>query len=276
MVHARTSSIFADSSSEHFLAGLAPHGTVNFHAWPAGRELGWHGHAFLQVILVLDGSLELDWGAGWRQMATAQAHVLPPGVRHRLRSRGHRQCGLNFASRPDARGLLAALLAAVPQPLLAAWPDGPALAAQVQGALDPRGPAGRLDLGLRLDRCALGLLAVLQAGPAADAADRLLAWLADRRERPVGVEAAARALGRSRSGLQALCRTRFGCGLGHLHERLRLERAAGILLAEPGLTVAEVAQRCGYAEVFGFSRAFARVMGRPPAAWRRQQAAGGG
>jgi AraC-like DNA-binding protein len=42
------------------------------------------------------------------------------------------------------------------------------------------------------------------------------------------------------------------------------------LLTNAGLTVEEVAQRLGYAEVASFSRAFKTWTGRPPSAYRKR------
>ncbi|MDA0564359.1 AraC family transcriptional regulator [Streptomonospora sp. S1-112] len=53
---------------------------------------------------------------------------------------------------------------------------------------------------------------------------------------------------------------------GYLTE-WRMDLAAG-LLAEPGVTVAAVARRVGYADPFGFSAAFKRVRGVSPSAYR--------
>lgn len=276
MIHRSTSTIFVDSSKEYQVGSCPPFGGVNFHAWQPGRSLDWHAHGFLQLILVLSGSLEVDWGAGWRAIATGQAHVLPPGARHRLRSlSGHRQWGLNFASgSADPRGLAAALTAAVPRPAVLSWPEGPALVAQVQAVLASATPRDRIDLALRLDRCCLSLLDRLSEGGDPAPADQLLGYLAERRHRAVSVVEAATALGVARSTLQGLCRVRHGCGVARLHERLRLERAAGLLAADPATGVAAVAEACGYPDVFAFSRAFRRVLGRPPAAWRREHAGG--
>jgi len=71
------------------------------------------------------------------------------------------------------------------------------------------------------------------------------------------------ALERSVRSLQRLSRACYGCGLAAAHERLRLERAAGLLLTtdEP---VAALAARCGYADATDFSRAFRRVYRAPP------------
>jgi AraC-like DNA-binding protein len=50
----------------------------------------------------------------------------------------------------------------------------------------------------------------------------------------------------------------------------RMQVAAG-LLANGGLSLAEIAEDVGYASEAAFSRAFKKIVGDPPAAWRRQR-----
>jgi len=51
---------------------------------------------------------------------------------------------------------------------------------------------------------------------------------------------------------------------------MRLDRAAQLLLTTE-LQVSECAAECGYADVYHFSRAFKRVFGSPPSAYRREK-----
>lgn len=82
----------------------------------------------------------------------------------------------------------------------------------------------------------------------------------------------AAAVGMSRSRFAA----RFSALVGEppltYLTRWRLETAAELLLG-PGLGLAEVAARVGYASEAAFSKAFRRQFGAPPSAWRRRAAA---
>lgn len=53
-------------------------------------------------------------------------------------------------------------------------------------------------------------------------------------------------------------------------QQCRLERARA-LLRQPGMALAEVAQRSGFADQSHFTRIFRRATGQSPGAWRRQQ-----
>ncbi len=55
--------------------------------------------------------------------------------------------------------------------------------------------------------------------------------------------------------------------------RWRMQLAASALAARTSAGVAEVAAEVGYASEAAFSRAFKKLVGVPPAAWRRERAA---
>jgi len=62
-------------------------------------------------------------------------------------------------------------------------------------------------------------------------------------------------------------------GLTPLHylTQLRLRRAQQLLLHNPDLDCSEIASRCGFPDLAGFSRSFKRELGLPPTRWRREQ-----
>ncbi|WP_138469317.1 AraC family transcriptional regulator [Poseidonocella sp. HB161398] len=93
------------------------------------------------------------------------------------------------------------------------------------------------------------------------------AILLDLGEQAVGLDHAARRL---RLGPRSLQRRLAVHGLSYrdLLGRVR-ERQARALLADGGLSVAEIAHRLGYAEPGNFTRAFTRRTGRPPSAFAR-------
>jgi AraC-like DNA-binding protein len=246
-----------------------PYSDCNILTWEPGRRMDAHQHGFLQCIHVLAGVLEVDWGAGPRSLDAGKVHILPPGHTHRLYSPGgQHQFGLNFAAPPrgeDQRGLLATLLAACTQPMVHELPLDPDLEALLHDDRTRLRPASRLQLAHLLDRYCLDLLALLDAPRAL--ADRLVDQLDHHRHGPITVASMAADLGVARATLQRACRERFGCGVAHLHERLRLQRAARLLLTtHPEL--ARCAEACGYTDVARFAKAFRRVHGASPGRWR--------
>lgn len=112
-------------------------------------------------------------------------------------------------------------------------------------------------------------------------------WFAGLRDRHVGaalrlmharpaepwtLEGLAREVGLSRSAFAERFAHYLGVGPMHYLTRWRLQLAAR-LLERPGVGIAHVAQEVGYESEPAFNRAFKRLTGSPPAAWRRSRAA---
>jgi AraC-like DNA-binding protein len=226
--------------------------------------MDWHRHDFLQLIHVLKGCLEADWGEGWQPLNAGDVHVLPPGVPHRLRApAGHQQFGMNCTPQRDERGVLDALLRAFPLPTVLHVPFGQAWSATL--CAPTWTPTGRIRVLSVLDDYALALLACRSA--AHPSPKPLVELLKENLDKPLSVEDIAARLNTSRATLQRLAVKHFGCGVAHLHERLRLDRAAHQLLATD-LRVGECAAACGYRDVYHFSRVFKRVIGQAPTVYR--------
>lgn len=255
-----------DLSHHLRLPRTAPYADLNFHRWGPERSMDWHGHAFLQAIQVLEGELAVDWGGGWRQLGPGFVHLLPAGARHRLRSAGHLQFGLNFQVEDDGRGLLAWLRAACPEPLAVPCPAPPGCLEALRAIEAVDAPGDRLGAAAELDRWCLALGSAVHGRD--PAAARLLAALRGCLDRPLRVREIAGRLGLSRVGVQRLAQRSHGLGVAHLHERLRLERAAQ-LLAGSDLTAAVIAGRCGFRDGAHLSVRFRARYGASPAAWRR-------
>ncbi|MBD3239528.1 MAG: helix-turn-helix domain-containing protein [Chitinivibrionales bacterium] len=248
----------------------APWADYNIVCWQPGRLMGWHSHPFLQTIHILQGELRVDWGDGWIKVAPGNVHVLPPGFSHRLHTEhGHTQFGLNFGQQRDQRGVLAALVARFVAPVSLAFE----MRDDWQAVLAAPLPAGRLDrLGLlhALEGYSLGLLRCLGSRPAETEGQRLQDLLEAHRMRDLPVDTVAARMHMSRATLQRLCHRQFGCGVAHLHERIRLQHAARDLLTT-GMSIAECGQAAGYEEPSLFSRAFKRVYRLSPRAWRARK-----
>jgi AraC-like DNA-binding protein len=114
-------------------------------------------------------------------------------------------------------------------------------------------------------------------------------WLAGLRDRHIGaalralharpadpwtLEGLAREVGLSRSVFAERFTHYLGTAPMHYLARWRLQLAAR-QLERPGLSIAQVAEEAGYESEAAFNRAFKRLMGTPPGAWRRSRAGGG-
>jgi len=91
--------------------------------------------------------------------------------------------------------------------------------------------------------------------------------LALRKGEPVSVKEIASALGISVSHLRSRFRASCGVSLGRHLRRLRLEKACGLLRLSQS-RVSEIAELCGFASIYSFSRAFRVAYGASPLAYR--------
>ena len=87
--------------------------------------------------------------------------------------------------------------------------------------------------------------------------------------RPIRLDDAAREFGKSRSGFCDYVKRITGKTLVACLMETRMEKACE-LLATTTASVAEIAERVGFADAAYFSRVFSRHMGTSPAAWRRR------
>jgi len=86
------------------------------------------------------------------------------------------------------------------------------------------------------------------------------------------VDELGRTVGRSRSALHERFVELIGVPPMHDLAQWRMQAAARLLL-ETRATVAAVALDVGYESEAAFARAFKRLIGKPPAQWRRERVA---
>jgi AraC-like DNA-binding protein len=101
---------------------------------------------------------------------------------------------------------------------------------------------------------------------------RALALMHDRPEREWSVDELAHAVGLSRSALHERFVRYLGQAPMQYLANWRVQLGARLLL-ESSRIVADIALEVGYESEAAFARAFKRMVGMPPAAWRRAQAA---
>ena len=103
---------------------------------------------------------------------------------------------------------------------------------------------------------------------------RAIARLHERPTKPWTVDELGREIGLSRSALHERFVELVGMPPMQYLANWRMQLGAS-LLREGNATVATIAQETGYESEAAFSRAFKRLTGKPPAAWRREQRTAG-
>ncbi len=128
-------------------------------------------------------------------------------------------------------------------------------------------------IGALIDALVLALVRPEPAAPAArDAAvSRALEYLAAHLRDPIRIDDVAAHAGLPRFALMHRFKAQVGTSIHQYHLRLRLERAAHAL-ATTTHTILDIALAHGFSDPSRFARAFARVYGATPRAWRARSA----
>lgn len=259
------------NSSHVRMVRFKPWNEYNLNTWSPGQMAKLHSHPYFQAIQVLDGQLEVDYGEGWKAIAPGYVHVLPPGRSHRLKTdSGHRQFGLNFTGQADKMGLLTAVIRMFPLPaiqsmyFLASWE------AKLMENIHLVSSA-RLRLLNVLEDWTISLIETNEKKISDPEAMRLAKLLETWSRRSINVADVAKGINCSRAKAQRICKRRFGCGIAQLHKKMRMDEAARLLL-NSGLCIGEVADACGFGDIYSFSRAFAKAVGNSPSAFKHRNA----
>lgn len=287
----------AGSSSFVRLHGLLDRCVVDTYAsdfvsWGFYEPLYWrnylHTHSYYEVCLAYSGRGSFTIDGEHHQVETGSVFIARPGQVHEIISDRREPLGIAFwgftlapgrGSAPSRPGWWRGLLD----------PDRPVLSyrlgrlpatinALAEEAEQPQsGQAGLL--------AGLGAALVIETARAfADADDLALdapvvdrrsvtvatmeRYLLDNLARPLLVRDVAAVVHLSERHAERLFQTQTGESLMAALRRLRLERAARLLL-ESSDPVTEVARRSGYPEVRPFSTAFRRRYGQPPTRFRQ-------
>lgn len=198
-----------------------------------GASPGSHAHDHFQILLGLDGVLELEVEGRGRRVGAGDGLVIAPGDRHDFESaRGARCLVLDSADptwarlgaagpRPDALPLARYLASACAAGLLRARQFGPALLQEAWApALAPARPRRAIDW------------------------PGLQSWARGAAAAPLTVADVAARTHLSAAQFSERCRQELGLSPMAWLRGLRLDQARQ--LRAQGLPVAEVARRCGY------------------------------
>lgn len=224
----------------------APQGSLSLRQY--GASPGSHAHPHFQVLLGLDGVLELDIQGRGQRIGAGQGCVIAPGERH------------DFEARSGSRCL-------VLDTAHAGWAHCPAQPAQAAQAL---ALAHYLAQALQHpDSLAQhhGPLLLLDAWRAPNAApkryerpihwDQLAVWASQHLHETLSVAQLAQQVFLSPSRFAERCRRETGLSAMQWLRNQRLALAAQ--LRDSGLSVAEAALRCGYQSPSALTAALRRL-----------------
>jgi len=222
-----------------------------------------HDHPYHQVILALEGGLDMEIGGRAGRVDSARGALVPAGTLHAFAGVGRNRfvtldIGQTSASEP-AR-------------LLASGTPYFTIPRAVEHLLAYVGARAQALGGDAAHLAPLLAAALAESSADARAPEAVLKATAFMRRaypRPIGNDDVARAAGISTSRLQALFQQWLGLTPGRYLGELRLESAKDRLAGstEP---IVEIALGVGFSEQSAFTRAFRRRFGESPAAYRRR------
>ncbi|HET9451108.1 MAG TPA: AraC family transcriptional regulator [Aggregicoccus sp.] len=239
--------------------------TPDFHDWRADAAVDAHVHEEGQLLVALEGAMEVRLGALRLRLSPREAVWVPPGLAHSARS-----------VVPTAfRGVLVGRAASALLPSRPARLDArPLLLATVPELASPRAERRRLAAGLVLDELlsetgSLGSPALPAQARWAEPCRRALEDLGA----PPTLEEAALLARQSRRTFSRAFRAATGLAWGQWVREARLARAAALLGG--GMSVTDAALAVGYATPSAFTVAFQRGRGVAPVRLRGARQARG-
>lgn len=229
-----------------------------------GAEQTRHDHSYPQLVLPLQGSLELEIGSRSGRVAAGVAAVIHSGENH------------SFLARTSNRFIVADLPASANRQLESLSPFIQ-LGCSVRRYLGVLGAALQnktLDSELQRDACDLLLQLLGNAAPEQTLDRRLqlaLDYIAGHFQHPLTLTELSRIAHLSPRQLHSLFQRQLGLTPSEHLLRTRMDHALS-LLRDSSLSIQQIAEQCGYSNLSAFSDRFRRVHGRAPSAWRRVRA----
>lgn len=238
---------------------------------PMGRG-PTHANPGFELSLVQRGVLAFDLPRGEVSATTGGCIVLPPQLVNTPRAAG--SLHQIMLSPLLVAGAAAELGVAVPAhaQVMAADSRVTTLAALIGRERRRVEDADPL-IGALIDALVLALVRPEPAAPAARDVHvrRALEYLAAHLSDTVRIDDVAAHAGLPRFALMHRFKAQVGTSIHQYHQRLRLERAAHAL-ATTTQTILQIALAHGFTDPSRFARAFARVHGATPRAWRARSA----
>jgi AraC-like DNA-binding protein len=229
-----------------------------------------HSHGFHQIVLPLEGALEMEVGARGGRIEGCRAALVPAGTRHGCQAAGtgpNNFLVLDWLAEDAADEGVARLGdAGARQPFLTYDPGLQHLVRFLGFELAQR-RAARPWGGLLLQALSARLADDAAIHPAA--VSRALAYIETHFAEPLDVAAIGRAAHRSASYLHLLFRRHLGRSPMAVLADARLDHALA-LLATTDEPVSRIALAAGYADQSALTRAMRRQRGTTPAAYRRR------
>jgi AraC-like DNA-binding protein len=227
-----------------------------------------HSHGFHQIVLPLEGALEMEVGARGGRVEGCQAAIIPSGTHHACQATGANHfLVLDWLAEGEADEGLARLSDLGARRPFLIYDPGLQHLVRFLGFELARRQTARPWGGLLLQ--ALGARLADDAAVYPAAVSRALAYIETNFAAPLDVAAIGRAAHSSASHLHLLFKRHLGRSPMAVVAEARLDHALA-LLATTDEPVSRIALAAGYADQSALTRAMRRQRGTTPAAYRRR------
>jgi AraC-like DNA-binding protein len=230
-----------------------------------------HSHGFHQIVMPLEGALELEVGAHGGRVEGCQAALVPAGTSHACQALGANHfLVLDWLAADEADEGLARLSDLGARRPFLTYDPGLQHLVRFLGFELTQQRAARPWAGLLLQ--ALGARLVDDAAAYPAAVSRALAYIETHFAEALDVAAIGRAAHSSASHLHLLFKRHLGRSPMAVVAQARLDHAL-TLLATTDEPVSRIALAAGYGDQSALTRAMRRQRGTTPAAYRRRSRA---
>jgi len=244
--------------------------TVQEVHYAAGLSIARHAHDTANLIYIIDGVHWSGHGRGGDRCLPGTVRFLPAGDPHENYFPVGCRC-VHVEVRHAILRLAAEHGAILSVPGEVALPRAPRLGARLQRELRRRDGA----LPLAVEELVLELL-LAGTRPSPPRREPIPIWLLRVREmlcqegtRRLTLADLSRCSGRHPVQVSRQFHHHFGCTIGWYVRQVRIARAQ-VLLSREELSVADIAQACGFSDQSHFTTAFRRLTGMPPRRYRMQ------
>ena len=232
----------------------------------ARERLSWHEHEESVLCVLLRGAMREDAGSGETLHGPGQVIFKPGGVRHRNAFGPAGASILTLALGDHASSRLSVAGFPARRPLIMSVGGAPAVVAGLVSAMRRRSP-------LHCEALALQLLAHVHQS-VDSSGSRWAATLAALREAILGhgsglhVSDLGHLTGMPSGEIEAAVRQALGLTVRDFVQRVRVEEASRLLAK--GEAISDVANQLGYHDQSHLTRAFKKVLGLTPGAFRKE------
>lgn len=101
--------------------------------------------------------------------------------------------------------------------------------------------------------------------------NKVMDFIENNLHKPLSLEQLAEIANFSKFHFHRIFAAMMGETIFQFTQRLRLERAAGLLMSNPKIPISQIASDCGFSDQAAFSRAFKLNFGKTPVQWRKEK-----